>query len=88
MRLLIFQYSSQGMSNGWIRHQCDAAFKRDMDSLCGGLNWIERRICRAAAVDYYHEVLLFGWNYYKDPSLEWCKHCPKSSGDPNSALGR
>ena len=45
--------------DGFDITECDAAFKRDMDSLCGGLNWIERRICRAAAVDYYHEVLLF-----------------------------
>ena len=59
-----------------------------MDRLCGGLNVVERRFCGAAAVDYYHEVLLFGLNYYKDPSLEWCKYCPKSSGDPNGALGR
>jgi len=59
-----------------------------MDRLCQSLNWVQKPICRAAALDYYNAVRLFGWNYYDNPSLWWCKYCPKSNGNPYSALGR
>ncbi|KAL9975641.1 hypothetical protein ACROYT_G012824 [Oculina patagonica] len=77
-----------GVSNRWSRYQCDRAFYRDMVNLCRSLGWVQRRVCSAAARDYYNAVRLFGSRHYENPSLWWCRYCPRRNGAPYVSLGR